>query len=122
MQPLLAAREPLAMQHTVDVACEDLCDAIARFPGGAKPVGVVAAAEEARPMPGCQRRRLIEKEQFGPAAAAHHFAPPTPELTDANKPCLACPALVQQGPGFGIVNDAAIAGEHPAMRSGDDVA
>ena len=73
-------------------------------------------------MPRRQRRRLVEKEQFGPAAAAHHLAPPSPEFADASKPRLARPAPRQQGPSRGVVNDAAIAGEQAAMRRRNDVA
>src|SRR5260370_10230713 len=122
MQPLLAAREPLAVKRGVDVARENTADAIALLPCRAKPERVAAAAEEARAMPRRQRRRLVEKEQFGPAATAHHLAPPSPEFADANKPCLAGPAPPQQGPGRGVMNDAAIAGEQAAMGSGNDVA
>src|ERR1700686_4884664 len=68
-----------------------------------------------------ERGRLVEKEQLGPAAAAHHLAPPSSEFADASKPRLARPAP-RQGLGCGIVDDAAIAGEHPAMRRGDNVA
>src|SRR5882672_3223645 len=109
------------MQHRVHFSRENLQNAIALPPRRAKPVRVVAAAEEARAMPGRERGCLVEKEQFGPAAAAHHLAPPSPEFADTGQPRLAGPAPVE-GFGGGIVNDAAIAGEYPAMRGGDDVA
>ena len=73
-------------------------------------------------MAGRERGRFIEKEQFGPAAAAHHLAPPAPEFADADEPGRARPALVQQRFGGGIMDDAAIAGEQAAVRVGDDVA
>src|SRR5258707_1149189 len=110
------------MQHGVDVAGENPRDAIALLPRRAKPVRVVAAAEEAGAMPRRQRRRLVEKEQLGPAAPAHHLAPPASEFADAGKPRLAGPAPRQQGPGRGVVNDAAIAGKQAAMWRSDDVA
>ena len=122
MQPLLAALQPLAMQHGVDLARANVRNAIALLPRRAKPVGVVAAAEEARAMAGRERGRLVEKEQLGPAPPAHHLAPPAPEFADAGDPRRARPALLQQGLGRGIVDDAAIAGEQAAMRGGDDVA
>ena len=53
---------------------------------------------------------------------AHHLAPPAPELADAGDPGRARPALFQQRLGRGIMDDAAVAGEQAAMRSGDDVA
>ena len=71
-------------------------DAIALLPRRAKPVGVVAAAEEARAMAGRERGGLVEKEQLGPAAAAHHLAPPAPEFADAGEPRRARPAPRQQ--------------------------
>src|SRR5882672_10839687 len=122
MQPLLRPREPLAVKHGVDIARENMRDAIALFPRGTKPVGVIAAAEEARAVPRGQRGRLVEKEQLGPAASAHHLAPASPEFADAGKPRLARPAPRQQGLGCGVMNDAAIAGEQSAMPGGDDVA
>ena len=44
--------QPLAVQHRVDLWRARSRDAVARFPGRAKPVGVVAAAEEAGAVPG----------------------------------------------------------------------
>src|ERR1700759_3549372 len=109
------------MQHRVNVAREHRSDPIALLPSRAKPVGVVATAEEAWPVPGGERGGLVEKEQLGPAAAAHHLAPPSPEFADTGQPGRARPAARQQGLGGGVVNDAAVAGEHPAMWIGDDL-
>src|SRR6478672_8794743 len=103
------------MQCGVDVARQHAPEAVALFPRRAKPDGVVAAAEEARAMSRRERGRLVEKEQLGPAAAAHHLAPASLEFADAGKPCLARPAP-RQRLCCGIVDDAAVAGEHPAMR------
>src|ERR1700730_12183471 len=121
MQPLLSPREPLAVQHRIDVASANAGDAVALLPCRAKPVGVVAAAEETRAMPRREGGGFIQEKQFGPAAPAHHLAPPSPEFADAGEPCPAGPAP-RQGLGGGIVNDAAIPGEQAAMRRGDDVA
>src|SRR3954470_15844140 len=105
MQSLLARREPLRVKHGVDIARENFPHAIALLPRRAEPVGVLAAAEEARAMPGGQRRGLIEKEQFSPATTGHYVAPLAPELADASEPGPAAPA---SGEGFsrGIVDDA----------------
>src|SRR2546423_14323040 len=103
MQPLLAAVQPFTMQHRIHVACENGPRAVALLPRATKPVGVVAAAEEARPMSGRECRRLVEKEQFGPAPTTHHLAPPSPELAKAGDPCGRRPALPEQRPGGGIV-------------------
>src|SRR6476619_4121985 len=109
------------MQYCVDVARQHAPEAIALLPRRAKPLGVVAAAEEARAMACRKRGRLVEEEQLGPAAAAHHFAPAAPEFAEASKPRLARPAP-RQRLGRGIVDDAAIAGGHPAIRRCDDFA
>src|SRR6266404_1799316 len=122
MQPLLAAIQPFPMQHRIDVARENSCNTVALFPGATKTVGVVAAAEEAGAVSGRECGCLVEEEQFGPAAAAHHLAPPSPEFADAGDPRRGGPALVQQGLGRGVMDDAAIAGEQAAMWRGDDVA
>src|SRR5205814_2234961 len=121
MQTLLSGREPLRMKHGVNVARANIREAIALFPGGAKPVGVLAAAEKARAVPRRERGRLIEKKQLGPAPAVHHLAPPAPEVAQAGKPCPARPAP-RQCFRRGIMDDAAIAGEHSAMPRRDDVA
>src|SRR6266436_2246312 len=122
MQPLLSSRQPLPVQHRVNVAREDRPGAVTLLPRRAKAIGVVAAAKETWPMPGGEGCRLVEKEQLGPASAAHHLAPPSPEFADAGEPGRAGPAFLQQGFGCGIMDDAAIAGEQAAMRGGDDVA
>jgi hypothetical protein len=122
MQPLPAALQPLAMQHGVDLARANVGHAVALFPAATKAVGIIAAAEEARAMAGGERGGLVEKEQLGPAPAAHHLAPPSPEFADAGDPRRARPALLQQRFRRGVVDDAAVAGEHAAMRGGDDVA
>src|SRR6185312_1505018 len=122
MQPLLTAFETLTMQCGVKLPRTNAFHAIALFPRRSKTVGVVAAAEETWAMPGGECGRLGEKEQFCPTPAAHHLAPPAPEFADAGDPCRARPAFFQQGLRRGIVDDAAIAGEHSAMRRRDDVA
>src|SRR5229473_1028701 len=109
------------MKHGVDVARQYAPDAVAFFPRRAKPVGVVATAEEAWAMSRRERGRLVKKEQRGPAAASHHLAPPAFEFADASEPRPAGPAP-RQGFRCGVVDDAAIAGEQSAMRGSDDVA
>src|SRR5476649_2619974 len=120
MQPLVAAIQSLAMQHFIDFRCAQAAYAIAPFPRGAKPQRVGAAAKEAWPVPRRERGRLVEKEQLGPAAAAHYGATPAPEFADAGNPGLGGPALAQQRLRCWVVNDAAIAGEQSAMPRRDD--
>jgi hypothetical protein len=55
VQPLPAAIQPLAVKHGVDIVRQNISDAIALLPRGAKAVGVVAAAEETWAMPGRER-------------------------------------------------------------------
>src|SRR5713226_278026 len=102
MQPFGPTIEPLAVKHGVHVISENIFDAIAHLPRSTKPVGVVAAAEEARAMPRGERGGLVEKEQLGPAAAGHHLAPPSLEFTEASEPSLTGPAPCQQSPGCGV--------------------
>src|SRR5580693_3081625 len=120
MPPLFPTGQPLAMQHRIDLVGALTADAIARFPRRAKTVGVLAAAVEAGTVSGRECGGFIEKEQLGPASAAHHLAPAPAEFADAGQPGGGRPALVQQGLGRGVVDDAAVAGEQPAMRRRDD--
>ena len=87
-------------------ACDDVLEVL-EPPGGHE----VAA----RPVPGCQRRRLVEKEQFGVAALAHHRPPPPFEIAKAYQPGLERPAAHRmQRFGVGIVDNAAISHEGSA--------
>src|SRR6185437_4744136 len=121
MQPLPAVVQPLAMQYRIHLRRQNVSDAIAPLPRRAKPVGVIAAAIEAWAMAGGERGGLVEEEQLGPAPAAHHLAPPSPEFADTRQPCRARPALFQQCFAGGVVDDAAVAGEQAAMRVCDDL-
>src|ERR1700759_4243364 len=118
----LAARKPLAMQRRVDLGCMQVADAVALLPAAAKTIGVVAAAVEAGPMAGRESGGLIQEKQLGPASSAHHFAAAAAELDHANEPGRARPALAQQRFRCGVVDDAAIAGEHAAIGDRDDLA
>ncbi len=118
----LAAGEPLPVQYRVDLARQLIIHTVAFLPRRAKAVRVLAPAVEARTVPGRECGRLIEKEQLGPAAAAHHLAPAPAEFADASEPGRGRPAFSEQRPGRGVVDDAAIAGEQPAVRGGDDLA
>src|SRR6185437_12305676 len=79
------------------------------------------AAEKARAVSRRERDRLVEEEQFGPTAATHHRAPPVLVFAEADEPGFARPAPVQQSPGRRVMNDPAVAGEHPSLRDRDDV-
>src|SRR5438552_1324107 len=94
-----------------------------------KPANLVNARVEYRPIAGLQRldrrrrrQHAIDIEQLGPALRPHHRAAPTAECTGADDPRLAGPAPRQQSPRRRIMDDAAIAGEEPALRNGDDLA
>src|SRR5262249_57689911 len=90
--------------------------AVARFPRGAKALGIIAPAVEARAVPGREGSRLVEKEQLGPASPAHHLAPAAAELAEAGDPGRTRPASFQQRLGRGVMDDAAVAREQPPMR------
>ena len=100
--------------HTIDF--------IASRPGGAKPLRIGMAAEEAGPMPRRESRRLVEEEQLRPASPAHDVAPPAFVIAGAGDPGLGRPALPRQRLRRRIVDDAAIASEYTTLRSGDDLA
>ena len=68
------------MKHGIDLARQNVGNAIAILPGDAKTVGVIAATEEAWTVTGRERSCLIKKKQLGPASAAHDLAPPASEF------------------------------------------
>jgi len=121
VQPLVAAVEPLALKHRVDIACGEHPRRRCALPRGAKPVGVVAAAEETRTMP--TRARLPRRERTAhPAARAHQPWRRHPLNSQRQVSHAFWPSAVSATSWFWIVNDAAIAGKHAAMRGGDDFA
>ena len=61
MQPLPSLFKPLSMQHRIHFGREYIRNAVALFPRGAKPVGIVAAAKEAGAMSRRERGRLSRK-------------------------------------------------------------
>src|SRR3569832_576958 len=118
MQPLLAMIKPFTMQHGVDLGYPPRARAISLLPRCAKTVGVIAAAVETGPMPCGERSRFIQEKQLGPASPRHHRATAAAEFAHAGEPGRARPALPEQGPGRGIMDDAAIAGEHATVWCG----
>src|ERR1700747_596412 len=119
MLALPAAIETLPMQHSIDLRRQQILLAIALFPSAAKTVCIVAAAVEAGTVAGGEGRGLIEKEQLGPAAAGHHVAAAAAEFQHTGEPGRRRPALLQQRPGCGIVDDAAVTDKQAALGGGD---
>ena len=69
----LARAEPLGMQHPVHLRrARRPARPMRARPGGGEGAGVGAAAEEAGPMAGGERGRLVEEEDLG-VALAHHL-------------------------------------------------
>jgi hypothetical protein len=54
-------------------------------------------------MAGSESYGFVEEEEFGPAAAGHHQAPPILVLAATDEPGLARPARREQRSGCGIV-------------------
>ena len=80
--------DPLAMESFVD----DICALLAHMeltPEVDEPVVVLAATERARPVTGCERRRLVEEEQLREAARLHERpSVPAMELEPTRDPAL----------------------------------
>src|ERR1700742_1814246 len=110
------------MQDRVDLRREHFARAIALLPRGAEPVGIVAPAIKAWAMSGGKGCGLVEKEQLSPTSAFHHPAPPAAKFQHAGEPGVGRPALSEQRFGRGVMDDAAIAGEHPARGVSYDLA
>lgn len=124
-------RQPLLMQPLVDLRCARRGNAEGHAEAPDEVPGPLAPAEEAGPMPGRERGHLVQEKQFGPAGfaprlvaalpvAAHRHAPHIAEFADADDPGLQRPAFFQQRLRFGVMDDAAIAHEQPALRHGVD--
>ena len=122
MEPLAAPIEPLRVEDRIDFRGQRQLPRSVPGPRGTKGFRSRAPAEEARPVPGRERHRLVEEEQLRPAAACHHVAPSALEFAKTYEPGLASPAPLQQRAGRGIVNDPAIAAEHAPLRYRQDVA
>src|SRR5690242_20493538 len=99
MQSPLAPRDPLLVQLRVDrvrsLHPEELAETVV----------VLTAAERARPMTGCERRRLVQEEQLrelpGPE---ERRAPPAAELEPAGDPALR--RVAAPDPPLGVVEAA----------------
>jgi len=81
-----------------------------------------ALAQEARPMTGGKRGRLVQKKQLSPAADPHDGTANAAPLQCADQPRPTCPPAVQQRSGSRIMVDAPISREHSALGFCDDVA
>src|SRR6185369_6082231 len=96
--------------------------ALSPVPRGAEGLDSLAAAEEAGPVAGGKRGRLVEEEELGPAPPRHRHAVQVLVAQFADQPAFEAPALFEQRASLGIMDDAPIAGEHSARRGRDDLA
>ena len=79
------------------------------------------STERARTMAGRQGRRFIHEKEFGVGVGLHHITMPAIEGQCADDPVGMTPACLAQAL-FGVVKNAAIAHEEPALGQSDDVA
>ena len=90
-------------------------------PDGAEADVVLAPAERARPMAGCERRRLVEEEQLGELARLEERASmPTAEREPARDPALS--VVPPSDAAMLVVEAAAVAVHQAAARIRDQLA
>jgi hypothetical protein len=118
---LAAVLHAFAMQNHVHGGGRGLFLSHCGDPGGAKRLGRLAPAPEARTMTRGQRHRLVEEKELGPAPAAHYLSPASLVLAATDQPCLARPALSQQGLRHGVMDDASVPCECSSLTNRDDV-
>jgi murein endopeptidase len=112
--------EALVVQLTVDRVSADLTR-MQVAPERGQPVVVGASAEGTGPMPGGQRRRLVEKEQLGEAAGLEQgSALPAAELQPAGDP--APDGVTGPDAALLVVEAAAVAVDETARGVGDQLA
>jgi hypothetical protein len=113
--------QALAVQHLVHFAgARPRVQALRFTPSLGKGQRVRAAAFEAGPVPGRERGRFVEKEQFG-IEAVPHVAAATPEIEHAANPLPRHPAPRCQRLCGGMQAPAAIAHEQAARRRGKEL-
>jgi hypothetical protein len=82
---------------------------------------VRAAAERARPVPGCEGGRLVEEEELGELAGLEQLAPvPALELELARDP--PSPVVAAPDAPVGVVQAAPVPVDKPTCRGGDQLA
>ena len=91
-------------------------------PGRAEGEIVRPPAFETGPVPGRQRRRLIEEEELSVGIGSHQSPPPAAELAKAGEPGPGRPATPRQRSRRPVMQAAAVAHECPALWVGDDLA
>src|SRR5258707_8087741 len=105
-----------------------------RLPGPGEAEEVAAGAVPARPVPGGQRGRLIEKEQCRPCARRHRVAPDALEVQNAADPRLRPPAAdteltarpvqastIAHHQATGRVHDDLTSRQHPVLQRHDPI-
>jgi hypothetical protein len=111
----------LPVQHPVDVVRRWFHGpGEGRRPGRPERVVGGVAAFGAGPVPGGQRDRLVEEEQFGVAAGAHDGSPAAAELQHAHQP--AADLVTPDQRQVVVVQHAPVAVHGPAVRGRDQLA
>jgi hypothetical protein len=122
MDPFAAAVQPLLVQYGIHLRRQRRLPCLCLAPGGAKCLGISAAAEEARAVTCGKGHRFVEKEKLGPAAAAHYLPVPPHVVENTNEPRLGRPAPPEQRFGCRVVDDPAVADEKASLRDRNDIA
>jgi hypothetical protein len=89
-------------------------------PDRAEAVVVLAPAQGAWAVAGCDGRRLVQKEELGVRAGCHHLSLPATKLQAAGDPAAYLP--VTHDPSLGIVQNAAVAHQCAARWHRDNFA
>src|SRR4029077_8413762 len=121
VRSLGASIEPLGLKDSIHFRRARNSAAVSLPPFLGKQHRIRAPALEARPMPGRERRDLIEEKQIGEARSPNVVAPPL-ELQHAADPLARGPAAPAQRPAVAMKAPAAIAEEHSARRRRDQFA
>jgi hypothetical protein len=117
-----AGLDPLSVQHVIHLTGpRPGRKPLTALPAPREPQVVGMTALPARPVPGCQRGRLIGEKQRRVPAGRHHVAVPAAELQHAADPHLRAPAGHAEST-VGPVDAAPVAHQQAARRVSDDLA
>jgi hypothetical protein len=115
--------EPVAVEDRVERADPavggDAAGGVPRPPRRDESAKVWPAALAARPVPGRQRRGLVEEEELRVAPRRHHGAPPALERQEARHPGPVAPDHPPDDAAGLVVEPAAVAHQRAAGRRGD---
>jgi hypothetical protein len=112
--------DPLIVQPGVDVVCAD-GTGVTAAPERDEPPVIVMPTQGTRPVPGCDRRRLVQEEQLGETTRLQHrpALPPT-ELKPTRDPPAHRVSATDRA--VGVVQAPAISVHQPSGGVGDQIA